>query len=182
MKHAPAAAFIVVRMSEIAAQSFTVSNEEYMRLAIDVARRGLLAGEPPIGACLIHNGEVIATQNNAVIGELDVTAHAEIRVIREACRQLRTLKLADCRLLVTVEPCPMCLSACYYAGISEIVFGARLSDINALTRSELIASDSGAFGELFTGLATKVDVSGDCLRDECRSLLEEWAGRFQKVK
>jgi guanine deaminase len=154
-----------------------VNNETYMRPALEIARRGLLAGEPPIGACLVRNDEVIAAQNNAVIGELDITAHAEIRVIREACRQLRTLKLSDCRLFVTVEPCPMCLSACYYAGISEIIFGARLSDMNALTGDELMAANSGSFDELFANPVTRIDITGDCLRDESRSLLEEWAGR-----
>ena len=153
-----------------------------MRPALDIARRGLLAGEPPIGACLVRNDEVIVTQNNAVIGELDITAHAEIRVIREACRQLRTLKLSDCRIFVTVEPCPMCLSACYYADISEIIFGARLSDMNALTGSELMAADSGSFGDLFANPVTRIDVTGDCLRNESRSLLEEWAGRSLKAQ
>jgi guanine deaminase len=169
-------------MSEFAQEHGTVSNETYMRPALDIARRGLLAGEPPIGACLVRNGEVIVTQNNAVIGELDITAHAEIRVIREACRQLRTLKLSDCRIFVTVEPCPMCLSACYYAGISEIIFGARLSDMNALTGSELMAADSGSFGDLFANPVTRIDVTGDCLRNESRSLLEEWAGRSLKAQ
>jgi guanine deaminase len=169
-------------MSEFAQEHGTVSNETYMRPALDIARRGLLAGEPPIGACLVRNGEVIVTRNNAVIGELDITAHAEIRVIREACRQLRTLKLSDCRIFVTVEPCPMCLSACYYAGISEIIFGARLSDMNALTGSELMAADSGSFGDLFANPVTRIDVTGDCLRNESRSLLEEWAGRSLKAQ
>jgi guanine deaminase len=153
-----------------------------MRPAIDVARRGLLAGEPPIGASLVRGDEAVVTLGNAVIGELDVTAHAEIRVIREACRKLRTLELAGCRLYVTVEPCPMCLSACYYAGIDEIVFGARLSDINELTRNELMPSGSGAFDELFAGSFAKVEVTGDCLRDECCSLLREWADRFPKAR
>lgn len=169
-------------MSEFGQEHGTLSNETYMRPALDIARRGLLAGEPPIGACLVRNGEVIVTQNNAVIGELDITAHAEIRVIREACRQLRTLKLSDCRIFVTVEPCPMCLSACYYAGISEIIFGARLSDMNALTGSELMAADSGSFGDLFANPVTRIDVTGDCLRNESRSLLEEWAGRSLKAQ
>jgi tRNA(Arg) A34 adenosine deaminase TadA len=182
MKPAPVAAIIVVRMSEIPEQFVTVSNEAYMRSAIDIARRGLLAGEPPIGACLVRNGEVVVVQNNAVIGDLDVTAHAEIRAIREACHRLRTLKLSDCRLFVTVEPCPMCLSACYYADISEIVFAARLSDINRLTRNELIASDSRSFNELFVDHATNIEISGDCLRDESLSLLEEWAGRLVRAK
>jgi guanine deaminase len=171
----------VVRTAEISERIPIVNNEEYMRPAIEIARRGLLAGEPPVGACLVRNGEVIVAENNAVIGELDVTAHAEMRAIREACRRLRTLKLSDCRLFVSVEPCPMCLSACYYAGISEIVFAARLEDFNELTGNELIASGAGAFRALFAESAAAIEVTGDCLRDESRSLLQEWAGRFLKA-
>jgi tRNA(Arg) A34 adenosine deaminase TadA len=76
----------------------------------------------------------------------------------------------------------MCLSACYYADIPEIIFAARLSDINQLTRNELIASDSRSFNELFVGHATNIEITGDCLRDESLSLLEEWAGRLVRAK
>jgi guanine deaminase len=150
-------------------------NEGFMEVALQVARRGLVAGEPPIGACLVKGGEVIVALNNAVIGELDITAHAEIRVIREACRQLRVLELSDCRLFVTVEPCPMCISACHYAAISEVIYGARLADMHALTGNELLASQV----ELLSNDVTKIRTTGDCLRDESRSLLEEWAGKAQ---
>jgi len=144
-----------------------------MRIALQIARRGLVAGEPPIGACLVKDGEVIVARNNAVIGELDITAHAEMRVIREACRQLRTLELSGCRLFVTVEPCPMCMSACHYAAISEVNYGARLADIHALTGNELMAPQTG----LFADDVPNIRISGDLLRDESRSLLEEWAGK-----
>lgn len=167
-------------MTELAAQSGQ-DDEKYMRLAIEAARRGLLAGEPPIGACLVRGDDVIVTLNNAIIGELDVTAHAEMRVIREACRKLRTLALPGCRLYVTVEPCPMCMSACFYAEISEIVYGARLADINALTRSEMMAADSGSLVRLFADYPNQIELTGDCLRNECRSLLEEWAGGFSNA-
>ena len=138
-----------------------------MEIALHVARRGLIAGEPPIGACLVKNGEAIVTLNNAVISELDITAHAEIRVIREACRQLRRLELSDCRLFVTVEPCPMCISACHYAAISEIIYGARLADMHSLTGSELMVSQT----VLLENEVPKICMTGDCLRGESRSLL-----------
>jgi guanine deaminase len=145
--------------------SRVVDDEEFMRAAIDVGRRGLLAGEPPIGACLVRDGDIVVALGNAVIGELDITAHAEMRVIREACRLERTLSLTGCRLYVTVEPCPMCIGACHYAGITELVYGASLADLHALTGAEH-DTPSGA---------ANLAVSGNCLRDECVALLEEWA-------
>ena len=69
-----------------------------------------------MGACLVKEGQVIARAHNAVIADLDITAHAEICVLREACREQRTLSLVDCILYVTVEPCAMCLAASFYAG------------------------------------------------------------------
>ena len=144
-----------------------------MGVALQAARRGLVAGEPPIGACLVKDGEVIVTLNNAVISELDITAHAEMRVIREACRQLRKLELSGCRLFVTVEPCPMCMSACHYAAISDVVYGARLADMHALTGNELMISHA----ELYADSTTKLRVIGDCRREECRTLLQEWVNK-----
>ena len=149
-------------------------HEPYMRAAIEMARRGLAAGEPPIGACLVRGDEVIATLNNAVISELDATAHAEVRVIREACRMLRTLELRDCTLYATVEPCVMCLSACHYAGVERVIYGAGLADMQAVTGTELIVER----GDLVRG-GLRVAVSGQCLADECRALLVEWARVFK---
>ena len=150
------------------------AHEPFMRAALDAARRGLLAGEPPVGACLVRDGAIIATANNAVISELDATAHAEIRVIREACRQQRALSLIGCSLYATVEPCLMCLTACHYAGIGEIVFGAALDDMHAVTGNELHVEHAtlarGGFDVVLTGA---------CLRGECAALLEEWSRRFR---
>lgn len=147
-----------------------VADESYMRLAIEAARRAGLAGEPPIGACLVRNGTVLGTASNCVISDLDITAHAEITLIRDACRRLRTLDLAGCELFSTVEPCPMCYAASHYAGIGRVVFGATLEDLHALTGGEMLAR-LGAVGVPGPALA------GDCLRRECLSLLEHWAGR-----
>lgn len=146
------------------------AHERFMRAALDVARRGLLAGEPPVGACIVRDGEIVARSNNGVISELDATAHAEIRAIREACRQQRSLSLGGCTLYATVEPCPMCLSACHYAGIGEIVFGAGLEDMHAVTGSELDLRHVA-----FSDAGFDAAVSGGCLRDECRALLDEWS-------
>lgn len=150
-------------------------HEPFMRVAIEAARRGLLAGEPPVGACLVRDGEIIATANNGVISELDATAHAEIRVIRDACRLQRTLSLAGCTLYATVEPCPMCLSACHYAGIDGIVFGATLDDMDAVTGNEVRVPHA----ELARG-GLDVHIVDSCLRDECAALLDEWTRGFRQ--
>jgi len=143
-------------------------DEEYMAIALEQAGLALLAGEAPVGASLVRDGEVLAAANG-VIAELDPTAHAELRVIREAARRWRQLDLAGARLYVTVEPCAMCRAACHYAGITQIVFGARLQDLHALTGNELgrpVSNDQGA-----------VSITGDCCRDQCLDLLQAWAAR-----
>ncbi len=162
-------AFTGVKMAEVISQyseqpragSRQAADEQVMRLAIETARRGLLAGEVPVGACLVRNGEVLACLNNAVISELDITAHAEMRVIKAACHQLRKLELSGCQLFATVEPCPMCVSACHYARISEIIYGATLDDIHALTGNELIQT----VGESVVSSVTARRINGDCLRN-----------------
>lgn len=140
-----------------------------MRRALDAARRAGLAGEPPVGACLVRAGSVIATAANAVVSGLDITAHAEMMVIREACRRERSLLLSDSVLYVTVEPCPMCLAACHYAGIGRIVHGASLEDLDAFTGGELL---SGLRGSQPGGPV----VEGGFLRTEALALLRSWAG------
>ena len=119
---------------------------------------------------LVRDGEIIVAMNNGVISELDATAHAEMRVIREACRQQRTLSLSGCTLYATVEPCPMCLSACHYAGISEIICGATLADMDAITGNELTVHPAALADGGFN-----VTIRGDCMRAECCALLDEWS-------
>ena len=147
-----------------------------MQAALDAARRGMLAGEPPVGASLVRNNESLATLSNGVISDLDITAHAEMRVIRAACQNLRKLSLDGCTLYVTVEPCPMCLSACHYAGIDRIVWGASLDDMHAVTGSELTIH----YADLAAG-GIHIDVSGDCMGEESRLLLGEWSRGLRRA-
>lgn len=145
------------------------ADEGYMGIALEVARRATLAGEPPIGACLVREGLVLATASNSVISELDITAHAEMNLIRDACRRQRALDLSGCELYVTVEPCPMCFAASHYARIGRIVFGAGLDDLHAITGSEMLGNAS-------RWSASAPVLSGGCLRSESLALLQSWAG------
>jgi tRNA(adenine34) deaminase len=140
-----------------------------MRAALALARRSLLAGEAPVGACIVQDGRVIASAHTAVAGGPDATAHAEILAIRAACRSARSTKLADCELYVSVEPCAMCLAACHYAGIGQVFFAASLQDMQAVTGHEL-----------GTPISASVRLQGDVLGDEARALLAEWAVQRQE--
>lgn len=143
-----------------------MADETLMRAALAAARRGLLAGEAPVGACLVQDGRVIATAHTAVGGGPDATAHAEILAIRAACRSLRSARLDGCELYVSVEPCAMCLAACHYAGIDAVWFAASLQDMQALTGQELAAPSPASVG-----------LHGGVLAEESRALLAEWAAQ-----
>ena len=95
-----------------------------MRAALDAARAAAEAGEVPVGAALVLGGAVIAVAANAPRALHDPTAHAEIRVIREAAAALRRERLEDCDLWVTLEPCAMCAGAIAHARIARLYYAA----------------------------------------------------------
>ena len=96
-----------------------------MDVALDEARKAALVGEVPIGAVLVHQGEVIAKAGNRTIAQNDPTAHAEILVIREGCNHFQSQRLPECDLYVTLEPCPMCAAAISFARIRRLYYGAQ---------------------------------------------------------
>ena len=97
-----------------------------MHLAIERARDAVEKGEVPIGAVLIDatTGAIIASAHNLCEALTDPTAHAEMLVIREACRKLRSSRLTECDLYVTLEPCAMCAQAIAFARLRRVYFGA----------------------------------------------------------
>jgi tRNA(adenine34) deaminase len=92
-----------------------------LKLAKDAASRG----EVPVGAVIVKDGAIIARGSNTREEGQDPLGHAEIAAIREASRVLGSWRLIDCELYVTLEPCPMCLSACQQARVKRVVYGAR---------------------------------------------------------
>ncbi len=99
------------------------THEEYMQLALAEARKAAALGEIPIGAVLVHEGEVIASAPYLRVSWEDGTAHAEVIVIQEACKKLGRWRLSGCSLYVTVEPCPMCSGAIVNSRIDTVVYG-----------------------------------------------------------
>ena len=95
-----------------------------MALALAQAVAAEQAGEVPVGAVLVRDGECLAQAHNAPIGERDPTAHAEIRVLRAAARAENNYRLPGTTLYVTLEPCPMCVGAMIHARVARLVYGA----------------------------------------------------------
>jgi len=101
------------------------SDEFFMRRALELARQAEAAGETPVGAVLVREGEIAGRGRNAPIERNDPTAHAEILALREACAAVRNYRLPGATLYVTIEPCVMCAGALVAARVERLVFGAR---------------------------------------------------------
>ena len=98
-------------------------DDQFLARAIELARQGSASGEGgPFGAVIVRDGQIIAEGWNRVVASHDPTAHAEISAIRSACAGLDHFRLHGCTLYTSSEPCPMCLSAAYWARIERIVF------------------------------------------------------------
>lgn len=101
---------------------------QYMRLAIELSIKSVNEGGGPFGAVVVKDGEVIAASANRVTINNDPTAHAEVMAIREACQKLGTFDLSGCELYASCEPCPMCLSAMYWAHIDRYFYANDKND------------------------------------------------------
>ncbi len=112
-------------------------NKYFMRLAIKKALQGVKKGQTPFGACIVKGGKIISCVHNVVWNKKDITAHAEVQAIREACKKLNTVDLSGCTIYSSCEPCPMCFSACHWAKISKIYFGTNIKDAKNIGFSEL---------------------------------------------
>ncbi len=102
-----------------------LDDKEFMEAALAEAERARDAGEIPVGAVIVRDGEIIARAHNLCEAQNDPTAHAEILAIRAAGERLGTWRLSDCTLYVTLEPCPMCTGAAINARVKRIAFGAK---------------------------------------------------------
>lgn len=104
-------------------------NKEFLQLAIDTALDNIKSNNGgPFGAVIVKDGVLIAKSPNTVTSSNDPTAHAEINAIRLACKELKTFDLSGCEIYSSCEPCPMCLSAIYWARISKVYYAADRFD------------------------------------------------------
>lgn len=151
-------------------KQYSEKDKTYMRLAIEKAKAGIKKGQTPFGACIVKGGRVVGLAHNQVWDTTDITAHAEITVIRQACKGLKTVSLKGCTIYSTCEPCPMCFSACHWAGISKIVYGTNINDAKKAGFNELAVSNQ----RLITLSKTTMKSVCGCLRIENRELFVFW--------
>ncbi len=116
--------------------NFSPEDYRFMKMAAELAEQNIDENGGPFGAVIVRDGEVIATGVNRVTASNDPTAHAEVSAIRAACSKDQTFNLAGCVIYSSCEPCPMCLSAIYWAGISRIYYGNTQADADAINFSD----------------------------------------------
>ena len=137
-----------------------------MEAALEEARRGLEAGEVPIGAVVVVDGRIVSRAFNQPIGAIDPTAHAEVLALREAAQRVGNYRLTDATVYVTLEPCLMCVGALVHARVREVVYGA------AEPKTGVLVSTMRALET--PGLNHRFLVTGGVLADECRNLIQEF--------
>lgn len=137
------------------------SDEFYMRLALDEAKKAFEKDEVPVGAVLVFNGRVIAKGHNLTQQLTDFTAHAEMQVFTSATEYLGHKYLNECTLYVTLEPCVMCAGASFWTRVGRIIFGASDDRRGFLRLSEKI-------------LHPVTKIKGGVLEEECGSLIKSF--------
>jgi tRNA(adenine34) deaminase len=147
-------------------ERFFPRDEYYMRLALREAEHALKHDDVPIGAVVVHDGEVIAVGHNEREVRQDPTAHAEVLALREAARAVGSWRVLDAVVYVTLEPCAMCAGALVLARVGRVVFGAY-------------DPKAGAAGSVLdvTGeprLNHRPEVAGGLLAAECGAILSEF--------
>jgi tRNA(adenine34) deaminase len=138
----------------------------FMQQALEEARAAALAGEVPIGAVLVRDGNVIARSGNRTIRDNDPTAHAEMVALREAARVLGNHRLARVTLYVTLEPCSMCAGAMIQARVSRLVYGCDDPKGGAVHTCFQLLSDAR--------LNHRVEIANGIFPDECAGVLQKF--------
>lgn len=143
-----------------------MSDVDFMRDALKLAELAALAGEVPVGAVVVKDGEIVGRGFNAPISRHDPSAHAEIAALRDAALRIGNYRLVGCELFVTLEPCVMCVGAMFHARIARVVFGAQDYKTGA----------AGSVLDLFAQpqLNHHATIQGGVLADECGKVLTDF--------
>jgi tRNA(Arg) A34 adenosine deaminase TadA len=147
-----------------------MNHEEWMRRAIEEARKGIAQSQTPFGAVVVRDGDLVAAGHNEVWRGCDPTAHAEIVAIRRAADRLNTINLSGCEMYTTCEPCPMCAAAIHWCKLDAVYFGATIADARQAGFTEL----GLAAAELYERGGSGVRVVPNILNGQCAALFRDW--------
>ena len=142
------------------------NDEKWMALAIKQAVKADTEGEVPVGAVIVKDGQLITRAHNQPISTNDATAHAEIQLLRAACKLQKNYRLINTTIYVTLEPCAMCLGAMMHARIKRIVYGAS-DPKTGVCGSHVDLSSESFFNH-------EMEISGGVLEKECKELLQSF--------
>lgn len=143
---------------------------KFMNAALKCAQKALEEGEVPIGAVVVLNGKIISRGHNRRTKRQIATAHAEVEAIEKACKKLKSWRLPECEIYVTLEPCPMCLGAMLNARIKKVYFGAYEAKGRSMT-AELASSNL---------VNHKIEVEGGVMESECARILSDFFSEMRK--
>lgn len=149
-------------------------DKEYMKIALDEAKKALSIYEVPVGAIIVYKGEVIGRGYNTRETSKDPTAHAEMIAIKEASEYLGAWRLLDCTMYVTLEPCAMCAGAIVNSRIERLVIGTRDDKRGCCGTIEDLTNH-----EKFNH---RVEVEFGVLRDECSSIISDFFKELRSKK
>lgn len=150
---------------------------DFMREAIRLSEENVRNGGGPFGAVIVKDDHIIARGTNRVTASNDPTAHAEVTAIREACRTLKTFNLSGCEIYSSCEPCPMCLSAIYWARIDKLYFANTKADADKIG-----FSDKFIYEELNLKINERSLPSETLLREEALHAFEMWENTENKIE
>ena len=152
-------------------------NKEFMKMAIELSIESVNKKGGPFGCVIVKNNKVIAKGSNKVTSTNDPTAHGEIVAIREACKKLNNFNLNGSELYSTCEPCPMCLSAIYWARISKIYYANTREDAQKID-----FDDSFIYSEIKKNIDKRKIPMIQMMRNEAIKAFELWDKKVDKVK
>jgi guanine deaminase len=151
--------------------------EKLMRAAIRLSRSKMRANcGGPFGAVVVRHGRIVGRGWNQVTSTNDPTAHAEVTAIRDACRRLKTFQLDDCELYTSCEPCPMCLSAIYWARLQKIFYANTRRDA-----ARIAFDDDRIYRELAKPASRRSLPMQQLLRPEALKVFAEWKTKTDKT-
>ena len=151
-------------------------DKKFMQMAIDKAYEGVDIGQSPFGACIVKGNNVIACEHNIVWQITDITAHAEVQAIRNACKSMNSIDLSGCMIYTTCEPCPMCFTAIHWARLDKIIYGAGIEDAKRFGFNELTVHNH----ELKEMGGSNVQIYRDFMSTECVKLFDYWKSKNEK--
>jgi guanine deaminase len=163
------------RFGRLAVSAFP--NPDFLRSAIALATENVRTGRGgPFGAVVVQDGRIVGEGVNTVTATNDPTAHAEVNAIRAACKALNTFSLRGCQLYTSCEPCPLCLSAVYWARLDAVCFGCSATDA-----ARAGFDDAFLYEELRKDISQRSVPATQLLRDEAWAPLAAWIASPAKI-